>query len=329
MLLPSSLLLPCMQALALWETPLFAQPPPVAGMDVRVVIKMPGGGAEKAVQTLSQQVANAAIRGKALKGFLSQHGSQPDVALPPLEQSAAVASLPSADTSSPEQAAAVVNVAASTSTAPLASTPTSPSATTAVTPAPMVKAAPDAYGLNDSPGETVVADFDPEEASAGLLVQKPIKVATSVDCAAENEELKPQKSWGECAAKAVEAGGTYFAFGTGWKSGKCNVEKTTAESCPEGKTDGFYDFYKLQPVMIKSLAKKEGVACSAGVLVATGMASSDECSKKIVFEGKAVFLYGKGAEAGRCLSLESASCGAAASFESGDYELFEVEETPV
>jgi hypothetical protein len=76
-------------------------------------------------------------------------------------------------------------------------------------------------------------------------------VHSAVECLSGDSYLGTFTTVGECAAACGSRGGNYFIFGInggvlGDKAGKCYVERTATEACPEGFEDDSYDFYALQ-----------------------------------------------------------------------------------
>ena len=68
----------------------------------------------------------------------------------------------------------------------------------------------------------------------------------SGDSRLDNFYDTPERSGVQACAEATQAaGGLFFIYGTGSRKGKCYVEHTSSDSCPEGWRHHDYDFYSL------------------------------------------------------------------------------------
>lgn len=205
----------------------------------------------------------------------------------------------------------------------------------------MAPPTPETYDPDEGTEEPANVEdmYVPEEPEPNsLVVSRPVLVQSGVECLAEDQTVRPQKSWQLCAEQAAEAQGHFFAFGTGWKAGKCHVEFTYEESCPEGFKSSTYDFFKLAPITVRAWKRRAGATCAAMSLHLEGAATSDACAVKVAVAGQSSFLYGTGGcfcmplktAAPTSASLPAASGAGAecagAELDTGTFDFYELEE---
>merc|ERR1712100_494544 len=87
---------------------------------------------------------------------------------------------------------------------------------------------------------------------AAEVLKSATLVKKGYECNSKEHDYGEVASVKACADKCKATKGcNFFVFGTGDKAGKCDWEKTTSASCPEGWQKDEYDFYKMNGASAK------------------------------------------------------------------------------
>mmetsp|Transcript_9008 Transcript_9008/g.21463 ORF Transcript_9008/g.21463 Transcript_9008/m.21463 type:complete len:1020 (-) Transcript_9008:69-3128(-) len=165
----------------------------------------------------------------------------------------------------------------------------------------------------------------------------PRLVKAGVECGSRGQRVgRSVDSIQECAAAADSAGGQFFIYGKGIKSGFCYVENTTSAECPEGWQSDLYDFYELTEMRgsMPSMRKADAECKSSGrnmgdkstlqecaAAVEAAALTTDRAGKPLFF------IFGKDSKRGNCYweLTDSESCKEG--WEKDRYDFYELKQS--
>mmetsp|Transcript_8104 Transcript_8104/g.17593 ORF Transcript_8104/g.17593 Transcript_8104/m.17593 type:complete len:1018 (+) Transcript_8104:105-3158(+) len=171
----------------------------------------------------------------------------------------------------------------------------------------------------------------------GVGARLPRLVKAGAECGSRGQRVGGSvDSIQECAAAADGAGGQFFIYGKGIKSGLCYVENTTSAECPEGWQSDLYDFYELTEIRgsTPSLLKADAECKSSGqnlgnkdtlqecaAAVEAAALTTDRAGKPLFF------IFGKDSKRGNCYweLTDSESCKEG--WEKDRYDFYELKQT--
>eukprot|EP00929_Paragymnodinium_shiwhaense_P083469 TRINITY_DN444_c1_g1_i1.p1 TRINITY_DN444_c1_g1~~TRINITY_DN444_c1_g1_i1.p1 ORF type:complete len:437 (+),score=68.87 TRINITY_DN444_c1_g1_i1:157-1467(+) len=184
--------------------------------------------------------------------------------------------------------------------------------------------------------------WDPEAPEPiAFPVERPKLVRAGVRCQAQEMQLAQQKTAQLCADRAAQYGAKYFAYGSGSVAGECTIEYTNTDVCEEGFVAAAFNFFKLEPFMVRVLPSRFGVECPTMTVSLGTFETPEECGKWATIAGGEYFGFGLRQVAGECRTgpvatpehLEEAGTLAAhascqTKLRAGDFDIFKLELMP-
>merc|ERR1712072_635827 len=161
------------------------------------------------------------------------------------------------------------------------------------------------------------------------------------ECNSKEHDYGEVASVKACADKCKATKGcNFFVFGTGDKAGKCDWEKTTSASCPEGWQKDEYDFYKMNgasakeedrrrrraaEVLKSATLVKKGYECNSKEHDYGEVASVKACADKCkATKGCNFFVFGTGDKAGKCDWEKTTSASCPEGWQKDEYDFYKM-----
>lgn len=150
-------------------------------------------------------------------------------------------------------------------------------------------------------------------------------IHANVKCNSRDAMRGTLSSAAACADAVKAAGGTFFIFGKGRKSGKCWHEFTASSSCTQGFRKDDYDFYKVAAEgATTAVLTRAGGKCNARETYIATAADASDCARQVEAKGGMYFSFGTGRKAGKCYQEHTRAEHCPEGFVDDNYDFYKV-----